>query len=110
MLIQSMRFSRRTALRSLAVAALSAVPVVRTIGRVSGQEHTDSSFSDTILPTLGLPEINLEQHLDGLKNAPSSIAAGTYLVSYTAVDAIGYLLFAQYPADLPMDEALKQAK
>lgn len=104
------RSSRRFVLRSFAALALSAVPAVRLIGRVSAQTAADPSFSDTILPTLGLPEINLEQYLTGVKGVPASLPAGTYLVNYKAVDAVGYLLFAQYPAGTPMEQALDQAK
>src|SRR3954471_15430777 len=103
MIVRNMRFSRRVALRSLVGVALSAVPLVRAVSRTSAQE-ADSSFSNQVLPTLGLLEINLEQHLDGVKGMPASLTAGTYLVNYTAVDAIGYLLFAQYPDGTPMDE------
>jgi hypothetical protein len=109
MAVRNLRFTRRVALRSLVGFALSAFPLVHAVSRASAQ-GADSSFSDQILPTLELPEIDLEQHLDGVKGVPDTLSAGTYLVNYTAVDAIGYLLFAQYPDGTPMDKALAQAK
>jgi plastocyanin len=106
----SRRVSRRTVIRSLAASTLVATSLFSTFGRSFAQEGADPSFSDTLLPALGLPEINLEQSLAGVTGVPESIPAGRYLVNYTGTDAVGYLLFAQYPADTPLEQALEEAK
>jgi plastocyanin len=108
--IQTERVSRRTVIRSLAAGALLATSLLGSIGVASAQQNADPTFSDTILPTLGLPELNFEQSLAGIKGVPESIPAGRYLVNYSATDAVGYLLFAQYPAGTPLDQALDEAK
>lgn len=110
MRISNIRLSRRAALRSLAAAAVLSTAFVGPISRVAAQQSADPSFSNAKLPTLGLPELNLEQTAEGIKGVPESIPAGRYLVNYKGVDVVGYLLFAQYPADLPMDKALEQAR
>jgi len=108
MRIQSIRVSRRAALRSLAAVAVLSAVLAAPFSRANAQQEIDPSFSNTILPTIDLPVLNLEQTADGLKGVPDSVPAGRYLVNYAGVDVIGYLLFAQYPADLPMDEAIAE--
>src|SRR5215211_632083 len=108
--IRNLRLSRRAALRSLAAAAVLSTALISPFSRVSAQQEADPSFSNTILPTLGLPELNLERSLDGLTGMPESIPAGRYLVNYTATDVIAYLLFAQHPEDLTEEQVLEQAR
>lgn len=106
----TVRLSRRATLRVLAVAGALSFPAVRSVSRVSAQQSIDASFSSTILPTLGLPELTLERNLEGLSGMPESIPAGRYLVNYTATDAIAYLLFAQHPENLTDEQVLEQAR
>lgn len=110
MSILNVRLTRRAALRSLALAgAVVAIPAVRRVGRVAAQE-ADPSFSDQILPTLGLPELSFTVSQQGIEGVPTSIPAGTYLVNWQATDVIGYLLFAQAPAGLTEDQLREQAR
>jgi plastocyanin len=113
MTIRNVRLSRRAALRSLAAATVLSAALVSpfaTFSRTSAQQSIDSSFSNTILPTLGLPELSLERNLDGLTGMPESIPAGRYLINYTATDVIAYLLFAQHPEGLTEEQVLEQAR
>lgn len=112
MQFNTIRLSRRAALRSLAAAAVLSTAVVTPFksSRVSAQQTQDASFSNSILPTLGLPELNLEQTAEGVVGVPESIAAGRYLVNYTGKDVVGYLLFAQHPADLTPEQVLEQGR
>lgn len=81
-------------------------------GAVVAQEDVggDPSFSDQLLTTLGLPEINLRQTVDGtITGAPSEVAAGRYLVSMASVGEIAsYVNFVQVPAGLSPAEATAQ--
>ena len=86
---QNRRVSQRTVIRSLAAGALLA-----------------TSF----LSTFGLPEINLHQSLAGITGVPESVPAGRYLVNYSSTGALGYLLFSQSPAEIPIERALEEAK
>jgi hypothetical protein len=112
MQVNTIRLSRRAALRSLAAAAVLSTAFVApfSLSRASAQQEQDVSFSNTILPTLGLPELNLEQTADGIVGVPESIEAGRYLVNYTSTDVVGYLLFAQHPADLTPEQVLEQGR
>ena len=106
----SIRVSRRTVVRSLAAAAVLSTAVFAPFSRVSAQQEIDPAFSNTILPTLGLPELNLERTLDELTGMSESVPAGRYLVNYTATDVIAYLLFAQHPEGLTEEQVLEQAR
>ncbi len=108
--IQNIRLTRRAALRSIAAVAILATSVIAPAGKIFAQGAVDSSFSNSILPTLGLPEINLVQTSEGVQGVPTSIPAGRYLVNYSSTDVVGYLLFAQYPKETPMEEALELAR
>jgi hypothetical protein len=111
--VGGIRVSRRAAFRSLAaVTVLSAALVApfSSFTRASAQQSVDSSFSNTILPTLGLPELTLERNLDGLTGMPESIPAGRYVVNHTATDVVAYLLFAQHPEGLTEEQVLEQAR
>jgi len=108
--VQNVQVSRRVVRRSLAGAALLGPAVVASGGRVSAQVEVDYGFSNQILPTLGLPELNLTETAAGIEGVPASVPAGRYLVNYAATDVVGYLLFAQIPAGLSAEEELQQAK
>jgi plastocyanin len=111
--IRGIRLSRRAALRSLAAATVLSAALVAPFSSfsiASAQQSVDSSFSNTILPTLGLPELTLERNLDGLTGMPESIPAGRYLVNYSATDVVAYLLFAQHPTGLTDEQVLVQAR
>jgi hypothetical protein len=112
-MVLNVRMTRRVALRSMAAGAavLSAAAIAPfTLNRASAQQTQDASFSNELLPTLGLPELNLEQTADGVVGAQESIEAGRYLVNYTGKDVVGYLLFAQHPADLTPEQVLEQGR
>ncbi len=70
----------------------------------------DWSFSNEILATLGLPEINLRQTPEGVvEGAPTEVAPGRYLVSLTSVGEVSsYVDFVQIPAGVSEDEATAQ--
>ena len=111
--VPGIRLSRRAALRSLAAATVLSAALIAPFSsftRASAQQSIDSSFSNTILPTLGLPELTLERSVDGLSGMPESLPAGRYLVNYTATDVVAYLLFAQHPAGLSEEQVLEQAR
>ena len=111
--VRGLRLSRRAALRSLAAATVLSAALVApfsSFSRATAQEQVDPSFSNTLLPSFGLPELNLEQTSESIVGVPGRIPAGSYLVNYSSTEVLGYVLFAQYPADLPMDQALEQAK
>lgn len=108
--IQNIRLTRRAALRSIVAAAIITTSVVAPAGKIFAQGEVDASFSNSILPTLGLPAIDLVQTSDGVEGVPTAIPAGRYLVNYSSTDVIGYLLFAQYPRETPLEEALELAK
>jgi plastocyanin len=106
---QSRRVLRRSLIRSIAAGAMLAASLFISFD-ARAEQGSDPTFSNTILPTLGLPEIDIQQSLAGVAGVPESLPAGRYLVNYTSTDAVGYLLFAQYPAETPMDQALAEAK
>lgn len=113
-MIRNVRISRRSMLRSMAIgsAALTAAAIAPSfaLNRAGAQQTQDASFSNELLPTLGLPELNLEQTAAGVTGIPASIEAGRYLVNYTGVDVVGYLLFAQHPVELTPEQVLEQGR
>jgi hypothetical protein len=75
------------------------------VAPVSAQE-IDSAFSDTIIKTLGYPEVQVEVSEAGV-SAPSTLAEGYYLFTLSAVgDNIAYLDIVQPPAALSPDQEL----
>jgi hypothetical protein len=69
----------------------------------------DTAFSDTTIDTLGYPEVAIEVGPDGV-TAPSTLAEGYHLVSFSAVEPyVAYLDFMQPPAGLDDAEALELA-
>jgi len=70
----------------------------------AAQPQIDSSFSETILPTLGYPEVDISVGPEGV-TAPSTLAAGTYLIRFSSASGYsGYLNFMQPPAGLSPEE------
>jgi len=91
----------------LMVLALIAVP----LGQVSAQEEqVDPSFSNEILPTLGLPTLDLTIAEAGLSGLPAEVAAGEHLVNFGSEGVLGYLLFAQIPEGTSAEEAVELAR
>lgn len=87
------------------VAGLLAL-VGMTVGPVSAQE-VDSAFSDTIIKTLGYPEVQVAVTPDGV-TAPATLAEGYYLITLSTVDGyIAYLDIVQPPAGLSPEEELQ---
>ncbi|HKG26610.1 MAG TPA: hypothetical protein VKB09_13240 [Thermomicrobiales bacterium] len=77
-----------------------------TAGPVSAQS-VDSAFSDTIIKTLGYPEVQVEVSPDGVK-APATLAEGYYLFTLSATgDSLAYLDVVQPSAGLSPDEELR---
>jgi hypothetical protein len=75
----------------------------------AAQQQIDSSFSDTIIPTLGYPEVEISVGPEGV-TAPSTLAAGTYLIRFSSASGYsGYLNFMQPPAGLSEEEATQLA-
>ena len=102
------RSSRRgiVALVFLVLAVLAA-----PMSQVGAQEaQVDISFSNEILPTLGLPTLDLTVAESGLRGLPAEVAAGRHLVNFSGEGVIGYLLFAQIPAGTPAEEAVELAR
>lgn len=72
-------------------------------------EKVDSAFSNQILSTLGYPEVEIAVGPDGV-TAPSTLAAGHYLVTLTAAEPyIGYVNFMQPTEGLTEEEATAMA-
>ena len=90
--------------RVVALFALGLVLAVAGAGPVVAQEEGfDPRFSNTILGTLGYPEIAINVTPDGFE-APTTLAADHYLVTLSAARGqITYVDFMQPPAGL--DEA-----
>jgi len=82
--------------RFVALFALSLVLVGVCAGPVHAQdEGLDPRFSNTLLPTLGYPEIAIEVTPDGFE-APSTLDVGHYLVTLSAAAGqIAYVDFMQ---------------
>jgi hypothetical protein len=96
--------------RRLFAIALVFLALVGVAAPVAAQEpRADMAFNDGILRDLGYPEIKIEVSPEGV-TAPSSLEAGYYLVTLSAVgDYVAYADFMQPPAGLSQDEATKQA-
>lgn len=98
---------RRIVAPVVMVLALLAAPVAR----VGAQEaQVDISFSNEILPTLGLSTLDLTVTEEGLSGLPAEVAAGTHLVNFSGEGVLGYLLFAQIPEGTPAEEAIELAR
>jgi hypothetical protein len=80
--------------------------IASTVGLVSAQS-IDSAFSDTIIKTLGYPEVQVEVSPEGVKT-PSTLTEGYYLFTLSAVgDYIAYLDIVQPPAGLSPEDELR---
>jgi hypothetical protein len=75
-------------------------------GPVAAQE-IDSAFSDSVISTLGYPEIDVQVSPDGIA-APSTVSEGYHLVTLSTVDDyIAYLAIVQPPTDLSPEEEVE---
>ncbi len=72
------------------------------------EPQTDPSFSNAVLATYGLPEIELVQRDDGY-DAPREMAAGRYLVALVSKSGFSaYVNLVQVPAGLSGEQANEQ--
>jgi hypothetical protein len=83
--------------------------VASSVGPAAAQEpQTNPSFSNELLATYELPEIEVVQTDDGY-DAPREVAAGRYLVALVSKPGFAaYLNLVQPPAGLPREEAEEQ--
>lgn len=83
--------------------------LVGSASPLAAQEpQTDPSFSNEVLKTYGLPEIEIVQEDDGY-DAPREVAAGRYLVALVSKQGYSaYLNLVQAPAGLAAAEAEEQ--
>lgn len=97
-------------MRRVALLVLALLCLIGASSPIAAQdEQVDSSFSDTIISSLGFPEIEISVGPDGVE-APSSLAAGTYLVRFSSASGYsGYLNFMQPPDGLSEEEATELA-
>ncbi len=112
MKLKQQRFSTRARVGALA-GALVGLAGTRTAGpvaRAQGGPGAEPAFSNEILSTLGLPEIEIVQSADGaVAGLPTDLEAGTYLVTLVSDgDFASYLNFVQAPDGLSEDEAVAQ--
>jgi hypothetical protein len=98
---------RRWLLALIALVGLA----TSTIGSVSAQDGppADTSFSNEILPTYGLPEIRIRDEGNGVIDPPSELEAGKYLVVVEDVPGVmAYVNFVQAPSGLTEEELNQQ--
>lgn len=89
------------------IVAAVVLSLLTSISLVSAQE-IDASFSDEVIQTLGLPEIEVRVSPDGV-DAPESVSAGYQLITLNAAEPhIGYLNIVQFPAELDEATAIEQ--
>lgn len=106
------RLTRRALLRTAALASggavmMGALPPLR-LTAAAQQQRSEPAFSDTVLRSYGLPEIELIQTEQGYQ-APSSVAAGRYLISLNSARGMAaYLDVVQMPTGLVSEEAGRQ--
>jgi hypothetical protein len=92
-----------------AVCAAALLVIVGSAISADAQANIDSAFSDSIVSTLGYPELPVTVGPDGIE-APGSVAAGYYLVRFSATDDyIGYLDIVQTPNGLSEQDLVAQA-
>lgn len=93
----------------LMLVALFVCALVGSPGSVSAQElPPEPAFSNEVLATYGLPEIEIVQRDDGY-DAPSEVAAGRYLVALTSMPGFSaYLNLVQVPTGLSDEAADEQ--
>jgi hypothetical protein len=73
------------------------------------QAQIDPAFSDTIIRTLGYPEVTVEISPDGV-TAPATLPAGPTVITLRAADGmIGYVDLLQPPRGLSADDATRLA-
>jgi hypothetical protein len=93
-------------IRILAMGVLLALTPATTLAQ---QPQIDSAFSDTVIRTLGYPEVTVEVGPDGV-SAPARLAAGLYLVTLVAAEGlVGYVDIMQPPPGLSEEEATQLA-
>lgn len=106
------RRGARLGLARLAVfAVVLALIGTRGAAPVAAQQPLiDNAASETMIDTLGYPEIAIEVGPDGVV-APATVAEGFYLISLAAVEPyVAYLDFMQPPVGLSEAEALELAQ
>jgi hypothetical protein len=92
--------------RLLAIGVLLALAPATTLAQ---EPEIDSAFSDTVIRTLGYPEVTVEVGPDGV-TAPAELAPGLYLVTLVAAEGlIGYVDIMQPPPGLSEEEATQIA-
>jgi hypothetical protein len=96
--------------KRLFAVALVFFALIGIAAPVAAQEpQADIAFNDKVLRDIGYPEITIEVSPEGVK-APSTLEAGFYLVTLSAVgDYVAYADFMRPPAGLTEEEATKQA-
>ncbi len=100
----------RRVLWLLSIAMIAAAALVGPAAAQEGEDRVDSAFSDTIIRTLGYPEVAINVGPDGVE-APATLEAGPYLVTLSADEPfIGYLNFMQPPDGLSEEEMTRMAK
>jgi hypothetical protein len=95
--------------RILGVLTIMLLVFARATSPVTAQEpQTDPAFSQEILGTLGLPEIQIVQQADGF-DVPQDVAAGRYLVALVSQpEYSAYVNLVQVPDGLSQVEAEEQ--
>lgn len=109
--MSSMR-DRSTRRGFVALLVMVLALVAASAARVEAQEEqVDPSFSNQILPTLGLPTLELTVAEGGqMSGLPAELPAGKHLVNFSGDGVTGYLLFAQIPEGTAADEAVELAR
>ena len=83
---------------------LALIGLIGVLSPAAAQPQVDSSFSDTILSTLGYPEVEISVGPEGV-TAPSTLPTGTYLIRFSSASGYsGYVNFMQPPAGLSPEE------
>ena len=97
-------------LRSLFSIAAALLVLSGAVAPTAAQDaNIQPAFSDSILRTLGYPEIQIEVSPEGV-TAPSTLSAWFYLVTLSATDGnVAYLDFMQPPAGLDTATATELA-
>lgn len=95
--------------RTLIMVGTLVMLLINSISPLVAQEpQTDPSFSNTVLSTYGLPEVEIVQRADGY-DAPRELPAGRYLVALVSKPGLSaYLSLVRTPAGLSETEADEQ--
>ena len=100
----------RSRVIALVVGALGPLGAMILASRtVAAQAQIDPAFSDTVIRTLGYPEVTVEVSPDGV-TAPATLPVGPTVVTLRAADGlIGYVDLMQPPPGLSSDDAIRLA-